>query len=193
MKFEVIPDQQTPLIEELVDVNSLLEKKELCDAFLNYATTRLDAVGLAANQTSIDGERLMERMFAIRNLDKSSLRLNLKDDSWQLIINPKILRKFGMVDNKVEGCITWVGRKMVAKRSRFIEVSYHKQDGTFVESEILRGLAAQIWQHETDHLNGIEEEIVDRNFAVPKEKEPGRNDDCPCNSGKKYKKCCMLQ
>ncbi|MBR6584145.1 MAG: SEC-C domain-containing protein, partial [Firmicutes bacterium] len=23
-----------------------------------------------------------------------------------------------------------------------------------------------------------------------KEKEPGRNDPCPCGSGKKYKKCC---
>jgi preprotein translocase subunit SecA len=22
------------------------------------------------------------------------------------------------------------------------------------------------------------------------EKEPGRNDPCPCGSGKKYKKCC---
>jgi len=25
------------------------------------------------------------------------------------------------------------------------------------------------------------------------EKEPGRNDPCPCGSGKKYKKCCMLK
>jgi len=23
--------------------------------------------------------------------------------------------------------------------------------------------------------------------------EPGRNDQCPCGSGKKYKKCCMLK
>ena len=26
--------------------------------------------------------------------------------------------------------------------------------------------------------------------TVRKEKEPGRNDPCPCGSGKKYKKCC---
>ena len=25
---------------------------------------------------------------------------------------------------------------------------------------------------------------------VKAEKEPGRNDPCPCGSGKKYKKCC---
>lgn len=29
-----------------------------------------------------------------------------------------------------------------------------------------------------------------RSKTVHKEKEPGRNDPCPCGSGKKYKKCC---
>lgn len=29
-----------------------------------------------------------------------------------------------------------------------------------------------------------------RSKTVVKEKEPGRNDLCPCGSGKKYKKCC---
>ncbi|MDR0886363.1 MAG: SEC-C domain-containing protein [Clostridiales Family XIII bacterium] len=29
-----------------------------------------------------------------------------------------------------------------------------------------------------------------RTKTVVKEKEPGRNDPCPCGSGKKYKKCC---
>ena len=29
-----------------------------------------------------------------------------------------------------------------------------------------------------------------RSRIVVKEKEPGRNDPCPCGSGKKYKKCC---
>ena len=29
-----------------------------------------------------------------------------------------------------------------------------------------------------------------RSKIVVKEKEPGRNDPCPCGSGKKYKKCC---
>ena len=29
-----------------------------------------------------------------------------------------------------------------------------------------------------------------RSKTVHKEKVPGRNDPCPCGSGKKYKKCC---
>ncbi len=31
-------------------------------------------------------------------------------------------------------------------------------------------------------------------ISIPgKQTEPGRNDDCPCGSGKKYKKCCLLK
>lgn len=57
---------------------------------------------------------------------------------------------------------------------------------------------------DADYLFGIEEwdellspekqqEIADawrRARTVVKEKLPGRNDPCPCGSGKKYKKCC---
>lgn len=32
-----------------------------------------------------------------------------------------------------------------------------------------------------------------RSRTVVKEKTPGRNDPCPCGSGKKYKKCCGAQ
>ena len=57
---------------------------------------------------------------------------------------------------------------------------------------------------EADYLYGLEEwdaiysddekkAIADawrRSRTVVKEKLPGRNDPCPCGSGKKYKKCC---
>lgn len=57
---------------------------------------------------------------------------------------------------------------------------------------------------EADYLFGLEEweniytiderkEIADqwrRSRTIVKEKTPGRNDPCPCGSGKKYKKCC---
>lgn len=35
--------------------------------------------------------------------------------------------------------------------------------------------------------------IVAVDYTVRKAKEAGRNDPCPCNSGKKYKKCCALK
>ncbi|WP_027398213.1 SEC-C metal-binding domain-containing protein [Anaerovorax odorimutans] len=45
-----------------------------------------------------------------------------------------------------------------------------------------------------DILSKEKREEIIKNYkkskTVKKEKEPGRNDPCPCGSGKKYKKCC---
>jgi len=41
-------------------------------------------------------------------------------------------------------------------------------------------------QHEVDHMNGVL--CIDR--RVKKVVKIGRNEPCPCGSGKKYKKCC---
>ena len=35
------------------------------------------------------------------------------------------------------------------------------------------------------------EEMMNRPQATPVSKDIGRNDPCPCGSGKKYKNCCM--
>ena len=51
-------------------------------------------------------------------------------------------------------------------------------------------LEAQILQHEVDHLNGVKEELVPRLKNLIVGKKVGRNDSCPCDSGKKYKHCC---
>jgi uncharacterized protein YecA (UPF0149 family) len=53
-----------------------------------------------------------------------------------------------------------------------------------------RLLEAICVQHEIDHLNGMT--IHDRKIVttIRVEKKPGRNEPCPCQSGKKYKKCC---
>lgn len=45
---------------------------------------------------------------------------------------------------------------------------------------------AELFQEEAKHLRALPEK------AVPK-KKIGRNDPCPCGSGKKYKKCCLLK
>jgi len=52
-------------------------------------------------------------------------------------------------------------------------------------------------QHEMDHLNGILLEdiaVLSHKIIVPTNvstSKIGRNDPCPCGSGKKYKKCCI--
>jgi len=183
----VIPDQQTPRVPEIHENIKLFlsyNVKELQE-FKDYVYTRYDAVGLAANQVSFGGYRFMTRVFALKDI-------NCNEPSWRLIIDPHIIEYIGMKEIKVEGCLTWKGKLIVAERSRAIRVSYFDESGQSVNNELHFGFEGQIWQHEINHLNGVEERIEERGFIEPKPINVGRNDKCPCNSGKKYKHCCLL-
>jgi peptide deformylase len=186
MKFEVIPNEQTPKVPEIEDVKSfILENLEKLLAFKDYAYSLSgSAVGLAANQTSLDGERFMFKVFAIKN--------EVFLTGWSLVINPQIVEYLGVVDTKLEGCLTWKNRGILAERNRAIKVTYTNEFGVLFENQIIKGFTAQIWQHEVNHLNGIPENIVDANYPEPKKIVINRNDDCPCGSGKKYKRCCII-
>jgi glycosyltransferase involved in cell wall biosynthesis len=50
-----------------------------------------------------------------------------------------------------------------------------------------RHLGIQDWQA---RMLGNPEQDLRREYIMPKQR-PGRNDGCPCESGKKYKKCCI--
>ena len=184
MEFEVIPNEQTPVLSLIQDefIKDYIEThRESLEAFLEYASTKDNAVGLACNQVALDGERFAIRAFALGG----------KQRNWRLVIDPVITEYIGIQEIKAEGCLTWKGQVIVAERSRAVEVSYYDMDGNFHENEIYKGFEAQIWQHEINHLNGIEEDVQ------PFYKEPPpihveRNEPCPCGSGKKYKKCCLL-
>ena len=112
MIFEIIPNQQTPCVPELV--HDFKVNKEVFNAFLEFAAGYRNAVGLAANQCSLDGERFMQNVFALRNL---------KENTWKIIINPKIDLYFGMVEPKLEGCLTWIGKSILSDRYRAGELS----------------------------------------------------------------------
>jgi len=183
-KIEVIPNEQTPKIEkrhDIIDVYIINQHDELL-AFLEYAKTRKDGVGLAANQVAINENRFMCRAFALRNLI---------NHSWQLIIDPVITEYIGIKEEKAEGCLTWKGKTIIAERSRAVKVSYYDIDGNYHENEFYKGFEAQIWQHEINHLNGVEEDVREFTHYLPP-KSYDRNEPCPCGSGKKYKKCCFL-
>lgn len=185
-KFSIIPDQQTPKVERIAPseiIPFLKENKLVLDDFLSFAESQKTAVGLAANQTALNNDRWMQNLFAI---------MDLKTRKWRLILNPKIEKHIGMFDMKEEGCLTWFRRKIVAERSRAVEVSYVDINGTLHTGEIYKGFEAQIWQHEINHLNGVEENVVDAYFNTGiKKRDVGRNEKCPCGSELKYKNCCL--
>jgi len=181
MEFTVIPEEQTPKVPDagiLWDHNVNMNREKL-DAFLEFARSRGDAVGLAANQCAIDGERFMLPVFAFGGRERN----------WRLILNPVITRHFGIKEMKAEGCLTWKGLIIEAERYRQVEVKYYDMDGNF-HQEVYKGFDAQIWQHEVNHLNGVEEKVVHW-FNEPPAIQAGRNEPCPCGSGLKYKKCCF--
>lgn len=186
MEFTVIPNEQTPAIPLVQDefIKDYIEtNREELHAFLEYAKTRHDAVGLAANQTALDGERFMVRAFALRNMVTRE---------WRVVVDPVITKTLGLQQWKAEGCLTWKGQTIVAQRWEGVEVSYYDMDGEYHEGEVYKDFDAQIWQHEVNHLNGIEEDVRDA-FKEPSPVQVGRNEPCPCGSGKKYKKCCQLR
>ena len=183
MEFTVIPNEQTPELRLIQDefIGDYIEAhREKLEAFLEFASTRTDAVGLAANQVALDGDRFAVRAFALGGRERY----------WRLIIDPVITKYIGIKETKVEGCLTWKHRSIVAERSRAVEVSYYDMEGD-IHCEVHKGFDGQIWQHEVNHLNGVLEEVVDF-FAEPPPIHVGRNEPCPCGSGKKYKKCCLL-
>jgi peptide deformylase len=187
--FKVITGEQTPEVAEIENPEEWIkENKELISDFLTYAKSKATAVGLAANQCSKDDERFMERMFASKAKGDS-------DGPWKIYINPRIVKTYGDKQPRTEGCLTWPQKKVLATRYLRIDVEWWNQDGTKEETE-LKGWEAQVWQHEQDHLDGIQEEVVSNDHFTVRSEKVGRNAPCPCGKtnqdGKpvKYKRCC---
>ena len=127
-----------------------------------------------------------------------------------VLINPKIISKENEV-NYYEGCLSFPGRAVSTKRYRDIIISTEQEEskwyfsgaesskdtkGTWEASskhdQEQRLLESVCIQHEIDHLNGKTiQDREDKLKPVQSGKSVGRNDKCPCESGKKYKKCCL--
>ena len=180
--FEIIPDEQTPAVPEISDntFSFLGQYNGTFHSFLEFAKNQPNAVGLAANQCSLNGKRFMARMFAKKDLDTGD---------WELIIDPKITDCHGGQQEQIEGCLTWKGRHIKALRHYGVTVSFRDINGDLHERKVV-GFEAQIWQHEINHLNGIEEEVIERRGVARTSHKVQRNAPCPCGSGKKHKKCC---
>lgn len=157
--FEVIPNQQTPkVMQEIMSTDTIKANYDLFTDFLEYVKTRNDAAGLAANQCNLNGERFNQRIFALRNL---------KEDTWQLIIDPVILAYLGHKEPKLEGCLTWCGKAILAERFPAVLTSYYDINGNLIRDKLYKGFDAQVFQHEYNHIEGIPEDVVELNYKIP--------------------------
>ena len=64
----------------------------------------------------------------------------------------------------------------------------YKREGHASFEALLAGIQHDV-AHSIYHV-GIAKEAPQKKEAVPVGKKVGRNDPCPCGSGKKYKHCC---
>jgi peptide deformylase len=184
-EFEIITGAQTPAVNWVADPRAFAEENsELLFAFRKFAVAAGNAIGLAANQANRDGEHLLLPFFVM---------LDVEIGRWKTMINPEIDRTEGETAERMEECLSWPGEKLLANRFSEIVVSYYDEKGEFHHDKTLKGLNAQIFQHEIDHLKGVPERIVPKDYFTVRNDMPkvGRNDPCPCGSGKKYKKCCL--
>lgn len=119
-------------------------------------------IGLAGCQVGLD--------LAVAIVRMGEFKLNL----W----NPEILSYEKPLIIHTEGCLSFPEIRTV---TRYNAITLKNGDGKIYS---LEGSEAVVVQHEVDHILG--KTIFDR--IVEK---PGRNALCPCDSGKKYKKCCL--
>lgn len=178
--YRIIPNEQTPAVPFIVDIQEFIAtNKDMLQGLMEFASKQRTAIGLAANQCSYNDVRINLRAFAL---------MDLETKEWSIAIDPVIVPEVKFMTKKLEGCLTWVGQMVLADRYARVRVKYFDIEG-IPRMQIVEGLEAQLWQHETNHLDGVTETIVSPNYILPS--PAGRNDSCPCGSGKKYKKCCI--
>lgn len=174
--FTIIENEQTPALSSMDDAEVFIKaNKENLNNFLKFAKNHGRAAGLASNQVG-----LKDRFIAVKSID-----------GWILAIDPKIVVAIGDKRNCIEGCLSWPGQDIVASRHEKVIVSYYDLSGKEKRRHVHDSFESQVWQHEINHLNGVEELIVSKKEPVKKDIKIGRNDPCICGSGKKYKKCCL--
>ncbi len=169
--------QDNPLIQKTLRRVTVEEGYEIATKLFQILNERGDGIGLAANQVGIDAAVAV---------------VNVKEPI--VLINPKIVRKEEEV-RYYEGCLSFPKKGCHTKRYKTIEVKVDNIESNMTfgvgdtEVDLLESVCVQ---HEIDHLNGMR--ILDRaqELTIKRDKPKiGRNEPCPCGSGKKYKKCCI--
>ena len=201
MMLFLIEDPLHPLLKEPVapwDWENVPEDPHELIGEMKEIMFKQNGVGLSANQVGIP-----YAMFIMRWQE---------EDEIEAFFNPRIVNLTG--DNIVleEGCLSYPGKGVNTNRYRDVIISTEQSESDWYYSgastpkdskgswekehsnnkdEQIRLLESVCVQHEIDHLNGVICMDRKRDTTIVKDRKVGRNEPCPCGSGKKYKKCCI--
>lgn len=173
----IITDQTT-----LHKVSALCPAADAEDVFKLLETEfdlQPNAAGLAAIQIGIP-KRCFVYLGECENMECQTCK-NTEHPKKHLfrVLNPTINEYCGIKFISSEGCLSLPGKQYRVYRYQQIVVT-----DDIGGKQILTDHDAVVFQHEYDHTCG---KLISDN---PVTASPGRNDACPCGSGKKFKKCC---
>lgn len=161
--------QNLPEIEKLTE----MEDKEIRSLFLKYA---MDEYYARENQMGEDNMRELERLVMLR------------------VVDEKWMGHLDAMDQLRQG----IGLRAYGQKNPLVEYKYEAFDMFHamieeIHEEIVRYVYhARVVEKPRERQDMVE----NRGGEEEAKKNPvqsvkvGRNDDCPCGSGKKYKKCC---
>ena len=125
-------DLTTPEFEQL--------KKRM---LLTVTNPENEGVGIAAPQVGIG-----RQLIAVQRIDKKGM-------PFEFYVNPQLTYLSEEKRTGREGCLSVPDRNGNVTRSEWVVVT-HNDMGTYeLRHDTIRGFTAVIFQHETDHLNGI--------------------------------------
>ncbi len=144
MILELIPNTHPMLHEKIKPCNKCIEKTDRHEVakILIENMHHYEGVGLSANQIG-----MYVRAFAmIKDLETNEVIV---------CFNPSIIKKYNECVEFEEGCLSYPDEFVNVKRPDRIVVKY--EDENKKEHKIkLSGMASRIFQHEFDHLEGID-------------------------------------
>ena len=148
------------------------EAADIVNKLIDEINLHPTAIGLAAIQIGIP------KKVAIVKYNNKIYRL----------LNTKIIKTESPTVIWKEGCLSLPHKLVNTNRFAKIEIE-DDVIGHVIMDMPTDGLLPIIFQHEIDHFEG--KTIIDRQLKPIRKEKIGRNDPCPCGSGKKYKKCCL--
>lgn len=110
--------------------------------YLSMRDPNNPGIGIAAPQIGIN-----RNIIWVQRFDKNG-------EPFELYLNPKIIWRSQLLRKGPEGCLSIPDITGNVLRNYTIKLTYQDKTGKQIE-EIIEGFTAVVFQHETDHLNGI--------------------------------------
>ena len=141
MILELTPNTHPILHEKMKPCSEDLDRREI-SRILKENMIHYEGVGLSANQIGIS-----ERVFV--------MILHMETEEIITCFNPRIIKRYKDCGWFEEGCLSYPDEIINVSRPNRIVVKYEDEDKK--EHKIkLDGFAARVFQHEYDHLEGID-------------------------------------